>query len=95
MSNHSQEDAFAGPSESKGRRYFFDVHDGDHLTPDVEGVVCADLDEAAKEAVITLPEMAKDVVPDGDYRELVVRVRDEAGKEVLRASLVLRVERLG
>jgi hypothetical protein len=38
--------------------------------------------------------MARDGLPDGDYREFVVDVRDEAGHRVLRARLSLVVESL-
>jgi hypothetical protein len=35
--------------------------------------------------------MAKDALPDGNYRTFVVNVRDEAGQTVLRAALSLVV----
>ena len=38
-----------------------------------------------------LPDMAKDALPDGNYRTFVVNVRDEAGQTVLRAALSLVV----
>jgi hypothetical protein len=36
--------------------------------------------------------IAKDELPDGDAREFIVRIRDEAGSVLLTASLLLRVE---
>ncbi|WP_425493336.1 DUF6894 family protein [Microvirga zambiensis] len=36
-----------------------------------------------------LPDMAKDPLPDGNYRTFVVNVRDEAGQTVVRAALSL------
>jgi hypothetical protein len=54
----------------------------------------AGIEEARAEAVKALPDMARDGLPDGDYREFVVHVRDEAGQRVLRARLTLVVERL-
>nr|WP_245273174.1 hypothetical protein [Microvirga lotononidis] len=38
---------------------------------------------------MTLPHMAQDALPDGNYRTFVVNVRDENGKSVLRAALSL------
>ena len=48
-----------------------------------------DLDAAKQEAQKALPDMAKDALPDGNYRTFVVNVRDEAGQTVLRAALSL------
>ena len=49
---------------------------------------------AQNEAIRTLPEIAKDALPDGTRREFVINVRDEALRPVLRASLSLLVEKL-
>ena len=50
-----------------------------------------DLDAAKQEVQKALPDMAKDDLPDGNYRTFVVNVRDEAGQTVLRAALSLVV----
>ena len=50
-----------------------------------------DLDAAKQEVQKALPNMAKDALPDGNYRTFVVNVRDEAGQTVLRAALSLVV----
>ncbi len=89
---HSQEDAFT-PSRG-GQRFFFDTYDGDRFVPGHEGLVLDGLHEAKQEAVRALPHMAQDGLPDGDYREFVVEVRDEAGRKVWRARLTLLVEAL-
>jgi hypothetical protein len=75
-------------------RYFFDVHDGDTNSPDDEGLELGGLDEAQSEAVRTLPEVAKDILPDGAAREFVITVRDAAGSPILRARLEVSVDRL-
>ena len=49
---------------------------------------------AQQEAVRTLPEIAKDALPDGENRDFIITVRDGSGP-VLRATLSLRVEKLG
>jgi len=75
-------------------RYYFDTQDGEFSVHDNEGVECANLDEAGALAVKSLPEMARDALPDGDRRDFIVEVRDETGKPVLGATLSLNVEHL-
>ena len=58
-------------------RYFFDSRDGDHFIRDDEGVEL---------------EAAKDALPKATRRELSVAVRDEAGRQPIRASLLFEVE---
>jgi hypothetical protein len=58
----------------------------------VREAALAGIEEAKAEAVKALPDMARDGLPDGGYREFVVDVRDEAGQRVLRARLTLVVE---
>jgi hypothetical protein len=73
-------------------RFFFDTHDGDHLTADEEGLDLDGIEQARDEAVRALPDLAHDTLPDGDWRSFAVTVRDESGKAVLTATLTLRVE---
>jgi hypothetical protein len=73
-------------------RYFFDTYDGDRFLPDDVGLEFAGLDEAKAEAQRALPEMAREVLPDGNHRSFVVSVRDEAGTVRIRMSLSLVVE---
>lgn len=75
-------------------RYYFYTQDGDFSAGDDEGVECANMDEAGALAVKALPDMARDVLPDGDRRDFIIEVRDETGKPVLRATLSLNVEHL-
>jgi hypothetical protein len=75
-------------------RFYFDTYDDDRSVPDSQGIVLSDLEEATEEAIKALPDMARDGLPDGDYRDFVVEVRDEAGHRVFRARLTLVVESL-
>ena len=43
---------------------------------------------------MALRDIARDTLPDGDRRDYVAEVRDEAGRKVWRATLSLVVERL-
>ena len=74
-------------------RYFFDIHDGDHFTPDHEGVELEGIEAAKTEAKNTLPDIVKDQMPDGDRRDFTVTVREESGQAVLRITLSLVAER--
>lgn len=75
-------------------RYYFDVHDGEKGTRDEDGLDLDGDDRALKEAVKALPEIARDVLPDGTQRDFVVEVRDAARGLILRAKLSLTVATL-
>ncbi|QGY03453.1 hypothetical protein MMSR116_17285 [Methylobacterium mesophilicum SR1.6/6] len=75
-------------------RFFFDIHDGQFL-PDTDGTECADLDAARREAMISLPEIARWIIPrDGDNQAFTVLVRDEGGTVVYTATLTFAGLRL-
>ena len=71
-------------------RYFFDLYDGDTEAKDTEGLDFVDREAMRRAAIAELPDIARDVLPDGDEREFVVAVRSERGEVVFRAALVLR-----
>ena len=71
------------------KRYFFDVDDGDGLEIDRIGLLCESLQAVREEAIKVLPDIAKEVMPDGDRRVLRTIVRDEGGRSIFEASLAL------
>jgi hypothetical protein len=74
-------------------RYFFDTDTGQHFIKDEEGLDLYSLTEARLQAQAALADIACDHVPgDGDQRTMACRVRDEGGKTVLLASLVLMIQ---
>ncbi len=74
-------------------RYYFDTEDGQHFIEGQEGFDLYGLKEARLQAQAALADIARDHVPgDGDQRTMMCRVRDESGKTVLLASLVLMVQ---
>jgi hypothetical protein len=75
-------------------RYFFDIEDGVDEVRDDEGLELSGLEAAKAEAVRTLPDLAKSGVPERDQRVVAIRVRDETGQAVLKASLTLAVEQV-
>jgi hypothetical protein len=70
-------------------RYYIDSSDGNFSHIDSEGVELAG-DEAARYlALDALPDMVREVLPDGDRREFAVCVRDQGGRVIYSASLTL------
>lgn len=73
-------------------RYYFDIDDGEIETSDDDGLDLDNLNEARDRAIAVLPNIAREVLPDGDRREFVVSVRDDRGDAVFRATLSFRAE---
>ena len=73
-------------------RYFFDSRDGDHFIRDDEGVELDGIEQARDEATLALRDLAKDALPKATRRELSIEVRDEAGRQLIRASLLFEVD---
>ena len=73
--------------------YFFDITDTGRTWTDTEGTELPSLEKAREEALRTLAEIVKDRLPDGDYRDFLIEIREADGAPLLSASLVLRVER--
>jgi hypothetical protein len=72
--------------------YFFDrIEDGEFSRGDYR-MQFASVDEARREAVRALVEIARDEGLDGYHRELAIHIREDGGPPILRASLLLRVE---
>ncbi|WP_129468829.1 MULTISPECIES: DUF6894 family protein [Mesorhizobium] len=70
--------------------YFFDLHDGEELAVDTDGIVCASLEELSFHAVDVLPDIAREVLPDGPRRTFSVKVRNALHDQlVFRATLTL------
>ena len=74
--------------------YYFDSRDGDKFIPDEHGVELDGIESARDEAAIALAELAKDVLPGSERRELTIEVRDEAKEHLLKTCLVYEAVRL-
>jgi hypothetical protein len=73
-------------------RYYFDIDDGLRSTEDADGVDMDDKKAIRDAAIKVLPEIAWDSLPNGNDRVFSVNVRDETGRRIFQASLVLRSE---
>lgn len=68
-------------------RYFFHLFDGGSFHDDA-GQELADDAAVRREAMMALPEIARDAIPhDGDKQGYTVLVTDEAGASVYSATL--------
>ena len=69
-------------------RYFFDLRDGDEFSPDDEGTELDGVEAARAEMIAAFPAIAAQRIRDnGSRAEFEMTARDEAGNEVMRASL--------
>jgi hypothetical protein len=76
-------------------RYYFDIYD-DVAVIDGVGQELADLDEARREAVTAISEIAKEILPsDGPAKQLQIKVRDEIDNVVLSAAISFQVRNGG
>ena len=75
--------------------FYFDVQDGDKIFPDEVGVDIANLEEARREAVRALTEMAVDTLPgDGPRRLMTIGVLDARRQPELQISISFEVKQL-
>lgn len=70
--------------------FFFETIDAGVSVADATGQVLSDRAEARKAAIMALPEMALDALPDGNAHEFAVIARDEAGAIVYKATLTFQ-----
>lgn len=73
----------------KMSRYYFDINDGHDFTRDDDGMVCDTLEQLGYQAVDVLPDIVREELPDGPRRTFSVKVRNDRGRYVFRASLTL------
>ena len=71
-------------------KFYFDTFDGDMTSVDTEGIECSSRRVVQDHAIDALPDMARELLPDGPCRTFRVEVRDDGGAVVFRATLELR-----
>ena len=77
------------------KRYYFDVREGEDISPDDEGMELASLEAVQAEAARALTEMARDTIRkrvDGARHHMTIEVRDDDGP-VLQVDLTLIIVR--
>ncbi|MBZ9907749.1 hypothetical protein LB557_17215 [Mesorhizobium sp. BR115XR7A] len=73
-------------------RYFFDTGDSDAVIRDEAGIECDGVEEARREAMEGLIDLAREFLNDFDGQQLFVQVRDEKGNKLAKLSLSLRMQ---
>jgi len=73
-------------------RFYFDVDYGEKKFLDGEGDDIPDMNKVPYEAISLLPELIRDVLPDGDCRVLTIDVRNEDNERIFQATLSLAAE---
>lgn len=71
-------------------KFFLDLHDGASFIRDPYGLNLADKEEARREAISVLPDMARLALPDGNRRDFTVDVRTAIGELIYTATLSFR-----
>ena len=69
--------------------YYFETFDGEVSHGDENGMDLPSNQEARHEALRALPDMAREKIPDGDFRIFRTLVRDDCGIVVYEASMTL------
>ena len=78
------------------QRYYFDIRDGEKLTPDEEGIEFATLRAVQEEAARSLVDLVRNAIWEGadDAWHLSIEVRDEKGP-VLQVRFGYELGRIG
>nr|WP_028345992.1 hypothetical protein [Bradyrhizobium murdochi] len=77
------------------RRYYFDLREGDDLSPDEEGLELPSIERVQEEAARSLADMARDAVRknrDGPGHQIAIEVRDNHGP-VLQVKFTFEIDR--
>jgi hypothetical protein len=63
-------------------RYFFDIHEGDSIAPDEEGLEFPHVEAAQEEAAHSLADLVRDKIRGQPNCHMAIEVRDNAGPVV-------------
>ena len=75
--------------ETSVPRYFFETNDDDDVYRDDMGQELEGPEAARREVLSTLPDMARDKMPNGDHRTFRAMVRDDQGAVIYKATMTL------
>jgi hypothetical protein len=68
-------------------RFFFDIDDSTSSRADAEGLDFETSGQACRQATAVLPDIARELGPDGVLREISCTVRDDRGRRIFRTTL--------
>ncbi len=70
-------------------KYYFDLQDGQLVTPDADGEILPDGHAARNTALGVLSDIVDLAAPDRDRRQSSVHVRNEGGKTIFSVTMVV------
>jgi hypothetical protein len=76
-------------------RFFFDLTDNGVSFADSEGSDLATREAAEDEAAIAIMSIAKDAMPDGNFRQLSLRAREDGGAQIFEVLVTFELRRDG
>ena len=76
-------------------RFHFDVQDNGSVLADDEGSEFESMDAAMHAAARSAAEIGTDRLAKGDFRDVVIEVRDGQGQRVFTVRASLRIDRHG
>ena len=79
-------------------RFFFDYHvvprqGHSQIEPDEEGLDIADAESACIQAIVALTEIAQDLLPRLNHREIAIEIRDEQGV-LVKTRILFELDKL-
>jgi hypothetical protein len=75
-------------------RFYFDVREGSRFFSDDNGVECRDLDAAERLAAESAAEIGRDVLPNPEFWDVTIELRNEHQHRVLTVTVTMHVERV-
>ncbi len=74
-------------------RYYFDLTENGHVTPDERGLEVDDLKAAERSAQLGLSEMVAGAMPDGEHKVMSLQILDQDGRTPFRVTITMQVDR--
>ncbi|PBC02588.1 hypothetical protein [Mesorhizobium sp. WSM3860] len=71
-------------------RFYFDLHNTEHTQMDSEGQLFSSPENARKEALRILRDVARDEMPNGDNLKITIKMRNDKREQIFEASLTLQ-----
>jgi hypothetical protein len=75
-------------------QFYFDVREGSRFAPDEDGLPFPDIDAAERAAAEAAAAIGRDVLPDPEFRDVTIEVRNEHKQRVVTVTVTMLIERV-
>ena len=75
-------------------RFHFDSREGSRFALDDEGLEFPDIDTAEHAAATAAAGIGRDLLPDPEFRDITIEVRNEHRQRVCTVTLTMHIERV-